>query len=101
MTRRKSVKQLVKPLGKLSFLPQCHTFDLEIKEEEDKRKAPIKKKHESIEIEQNDIVSILPIEVVLKIFSLLSFQDLIRVQLVEQKPKRQYKLMTYMLFLCY
>ncbi|KAI8390056.1 hypothetical protein BD560DRAFT_185 [Blakeslea trispora] len=77
MSQRKSVKQLVKPLGKLSFLPQCHTFDLEVEE----RKAPVKKKHELIEIEQNDIVSLLPIEVVLKIFSMLSFQDLIRVQL--------------------
>lgn len=32
--------------------------------------------------EQNDIISLLPKEVVLKIFSFLSFQDLIRVQLV-------------------
>ncbi|RCI03803.1 hypothetical protein CU098_002670 [Rhizopus stolonifer] len=77
MTRKTSVKQLVKPLCKLSLLPHCHTFepDLDFIPEKKQQKVILK------EIGQTDIVSLLPREVVLKIFSLLSFQDLIRVQL--------------------
>lgn len=68
--------KLVKPLRKLSLLPNHHQNNTSIVD-----MAP---EHPlfSKEVEQNDIISLLPKEVVLKIFSFLSFQDLIRVQLV-------------------
>ncbi|GAA5804906.1 hypothetical protein HPULCUR_010415 [Helicostylum pulchrum] len=77
MTRKKTVKQLVNPLRKLSLLTSnnTHTFrpDLEfVPEQQDSQEDC----HEN-----NDLLSLFPREVVLQIFSLLSFQDLIRVQL--------------------
>lgn len=79
MTRRKSVQQLVKPLRKLSLLPTANNNsfqpDLEFVPEQNDLLPP----HEH---EQTDIISLFPREVILKILSLLSFQDLIRVQLV-------------------
>jgi hypothetical protein len=75
MTRRTSVHQLVvKPLRKLSLLPNS-TFqpDLEF--------VPEQQQYFPTE-QQTDIISLFPREVILKILSLLCFQDLIQVQLV-------------------
>lgn len=87
MTRRKSVQQLVKPLRKLSLLPSVsnHSFqpDLEFVPEQIDLSSP---PHEH---EQTDIISMFPREVILKIFSLLSFQDLITVQLVTLKSTKK------------
>ncbi|KAL9541525.1 hypothetical protein MBANPS3_009081 [Mucor bainieri] len=89
MTRRKSVQELVKPLRKLSLLPSTtasntHSFqpDLEFVPEQIDLSSP---PHEH---EQTDIISLLPREVILKIFSLLTFQDLITVQLTCRLWKR-------------
>ncbi|KAK4516066.1 ubiquitin-40S ribosomal protein S27a [Mucor velutinosus] len=86
MTRRKSVQELVKPLRKLSLLPSAnnHSFqpDLEFVPEQIDLSSP------PYEHEQADIISLLPREVIFKIFSLLTFQDLITVQLTCRLWKR-------------
>lgn len=78
MTRRPSVQQLVvKPLRKLSLLPNNTTAfqpDLEF--------VPEQQQYTPTE-QPTDIVSLFPREVILKVLSLLSFQDLIQVQLVK------------------
>lgn len=80
MTRRKSMQNLVNPLRKLSFLSSTNlnnTFrpDLEfVPEQQDVQ--------EDVIHNQNDILTLFPREVILKILSLLSFQDLIKIQLV-------------------
>ncbi|KAI9265029.1 hypothetical protein BDA99DRAFT_40863 [Phascolomyces articulosus] len=75
MTRRKSVQELVKPLRKLSILSSSTT---------DKSPTTPEKLHElqtSQKHEQNDIISWLPSELGLYIFSMLSFPDLVQAQL--------------------
>ncbi|KAI8885012.1 hypothetical protein K501DRAFT_322699 [Backusella circina FSU 941] len=74
MTRRKSVQELVKPLRKLSLLTAYHSHsELDLIQEQQQQHI--------IPIIQTDLISRCPKEVVFKIFSLLSFQDLVRVQL--------------------
>jgi hypothetical protein len=77
MTRRKSVQELVKPLRKLSLLTAYHSHsELDLIQEQHQPQQHI------VPIVQTDLVSRFPKEVAFKIFSLLSFQDLVRVQLV-------------------
>ncbi|ORE15870.1 F-box domain-containing protein [Rhizopus microsporus] len=70
MTRRKSVQLLVKKLSILSN----HHHEKELVQEQC-QKEPCR------EQPQTDILSSFPIEIILKIFSFLSFQDLVKVQL--------------------
>jgi hypothetical protein len=79
MTRRKSVQQLVNPLRKLSLLsssPSLCSFqpDLDFVPEQHSTQQPT-------EHTQEDILSLFPREIILKILSLLSFHDLTKVQL--------------------
>lgn len=74
------MQNLVNPLRKLSFLSSTNlnnTYrpDLEfVPEQQDVQ--------EDLIHNQNDILTLFPREVILKILSLLSFQDLIKIQLV-------------------
>jgi hypothetical protein len=77
MTRRKSVQQLVSPLLKLSLLSSSSSSPYKPDLEHVPEQLPL-----FVIQEQTDMLSLFPREVILKIFSLLSFQDLIRVQLV-------------------
>lgn len=92
MTRRKSVQQLVNPLRKLSFLSSSSSPsssqlgghfqpDLElVPEQRSTLTAEDCQLQPSLE---EDILCLFPREVILKILSLLSFQDLCQVQLVK------------------
>lgn len=78
MTRRKSVQQFVNPLRKLTFItPQPFQPDLEFVPEQDVEQAVA-----AVKAEMDDFLTLFPREVILQILSLLSFQDLIKVQLV-------------------
>ncbi|ORY91903.1 F-box domain-containing protein [Syncephalastrum racemosum] len=75
MTRRKSVQeQLVKPLRKLSLLASKSAPAADCRPHDNRDERPV--------IEQHDIVSCLPREVGLQVFSKLPFNDLVRAQLV-------------------
>lgn len=79
MTRRKSVQLLVKKLSILSN----HHHEKELVQEQC-QKEPCR------EQPQTDILSSFPIEIILRILSFLSFQDLVKVQLVHKKIKIGY-----------
>lgn len=74
MTRRKSVQQLVNPLRKLTLNTNSFQPDLAFVPEQDV---------ETVLTEKDDFLTLFPREVILQILSLLSFQDLIKVQLVK------------------
>jgi hypothetical protein len=81
MTRRTSVHQLVvKPLRKLSLLPNSTTTSSTF--QPDLEFVPEQQNYLPTEQQTDVIISLFPREVILKILSLLSFQDLIQVQLV-------------------
>lgn len=79
MSRKKSVKQqLVNPLRKLSLLTSnTHSFRPDLDFVPEQQDVEQEDSHEN-----KDMLTLFPREVILQIFSLLSFQDLIKVQLV-------------------
>lgn len=114
MTKKKSMQELVKPLRRLSllvsntgtstaskryfhqvnFIPQLALLCLYLSSSSDSHHTPtpFALQHDH---EQHDIVTRLPKEIVLAIFSMLSFQDLVQVQLVSKILKDYNKTLNY------